>query len=124
MTDFIFKTPKCFTNAEKIIDKMNNIGDCLWDRPEYTEAALLLMRKNDAKDEARWRWLAENQKELWYFEVMTKDIGYAFADVVTIFDKKGSIVWEFICDCWNAKKYLKRKMKRFGIPTDLISYGF
>lgn len=122
MTEFVFNTPKSFIEAEKVIDKMNEKGDGLWDRPEYGKAAVLLMKKPYAEEEARWRWLAENKDELSSFAITTTDIGYIFADVVYVIDKNHTTVFKFTCDCWEARKYLKRKMKRFGISTDLICY--
>lgn len=123
MTEFIFNAPKCLVDAEKVLKEMDKNGINYLDNEEAINAMKIILKKPLMVYEARWNWLAENKNELWLFEISTEDIDYMIADIVRIFDKKSNCVWEFIADYWPVKRRLKNKMKRHGIPTDLICYG-
>lgn len=116
MEKFIFEEPKCFIEAKKREREINDESCC---SEELVKLLLLIFREPDAVFEARWRWLARNKDEISFISVNTEDVGYEITDVVRVYDREYNCVWEFNGG-WKAKKYVRRKMKRFGIPEELL----
>lgn len=116
MEKFIFEEPKCFVEAKK---KKEEALEKAWHCEECRKILLLILREPNAIFEARWRWLARNKDEISLISVNTEDAGYEITDVVRVYDREYNCVWEFDGG-WKAKKYVRRKMKRFGIPEELL----
>lgn len=117
MTEFVFTEPKCFVEAEKVID---TFGVDI-DNKEVTNAMLVLLRKGYAINEAKWRWLADNKDEISLITLETEDIGYAIADVLRFYSKGACVHKEvFGFGGMRTKRRVRNRLKRFGIPLDLF----
>lgn len=117
MTEFNYTPAKIFVEAEKEYKSIEHFDVC---NDFHCKTMLTILRNTSAEREARWRWLAENQKDIFLITLETEDLDYAICDVLRFFDNELNVVYE---QNWGlgdrrAAKRLKSKLKWFGIDYE------
>lgn len=117
MTEFNYTPAKIFVEAEKEYKSIKHFDVC---NDFHCKTMLTVLRSTSARIEARWRWLAENQKDIFLIKLETEDLDYAICNVLRFFDSNLNVVYE---QNWGlgdrrAAKRLKSKLKWFGIDYE------
>lgn len=117
MTEFNYIPAKIFVEAEKDLKSIEHFDVC---NDFHRKIMLTLLGNHSARIEARWRWLAENQKDIVLITLNTEDLDYAICNVLRFFDSNLNVVYE---QNWGlgdrrAVKRLKSKLKWFGIDYE------
>lgn len=121
MTEFKFEKPKILKEAEEYF-KDKDVTDFINMSPYEEKLFITSLNKFEMLREARWKWLAENKEDIDFILLDTIDTGIAWENRA-LFISGSEVVYEEYFGLGDRRdvKRFKNKLKRFGIPIDLVS---